>query len=159
MTMRKILTIALSIMASFIFVPQASALSFSDNVDPYISVQSITRVQSDQKITSLVNNRINIDRSMNRVGVLSESANLSQGAQKWSQYMATTRQYRHQGGYNEIIHKVGTTDSTTVAQVTVNGWRNSPAHNKIMMNPRYSVAGYGCTSGSDGYTYCVVRFI
>ena len=145
-------------MASFIFVPQASALSSSE-VTPYLSVQSITRGQSDQQITSLVKNRVNLDRSMNGVGRLSESTNLSQGAQRWAQYMATTRQYKHQGGYNEIIHKVRTTDPATVAQVTVNGWRNSAAHNRIMLNSRYSVGGYGCASGSDGYTYCVVRFV
>ena len=161
--MKKIARMALVLAVSTGMVlgatPAANALSsggLSTRVtQPVTAVpysDTITAEDVEQELLILINqHRVN-----NGVAPFEVSAPLMDSAQNWSNTMAQNNRLYHSGLNiaENIIRGSHNHNSLDLFE----SWKNSPGHNKQMLNPQYKTIGIGVSYDERGQTWATTHF-
>lgn len=135
---------AFSALSSNIFTPPAHN---AGNVNGDVS-------QVELEIFALVNQH----RIAYGVAPLTLSETLNAKSKDWSYTMSRTGNFVHSAGgnYGENIYRASNIRS---ASSIFESWKNSPGHNRNMLDTRYSQMGVGVVYDSSGQTWATTQFI
>lgn len=158
-----ILILLLSITLVITGIHKTAKPSESQTTKPLVSAKLPTRLE----LLALVN----AERAKNGIALLSEDPRLDQSAQMKADDETLHGYYNHvspitgRHGY-EYINDVGVrcvSDSENIGQdysdeQEISGWIKSVAHHQAMIDPRYSLTGFGISKTSAGFYNFVEHF-
>lgn len=98
---------------------------------------------------------INQHRVNNGVAPAEVSVSLMNSAKNWSNTMAQSNRLYHSG--QNVAENVLRSDRPQGALHIFERWRNSPGHNKNMLNPQYKTIGVGVVYDAKGNTWATTQ--
>lgn len=136
-------------------VPRSS--NFNPIVPPAPSGGLVSNSELETRHVEAFVNEINRYRMSHGLAPIQYDANLSRGAYNHSRWMLETGNLKHSSPlpyrvYGENIYKAVGSDMVNNPYASINSWKKSPAHNKIMLDPGAVRYGIGiCIRGDVMY--------
>lgn len=131
------------------FVPRSSG-NFAPVIPPAPSGGLVSNNELEKQHVQAFVNEINRYRISHGLSAIRYDSNLSRGAYGHSRWMLETGNLKHSSPlpymvYGENIYKAVGSEIVNNPYASINSWKNSPAHNKIMLAPgavRYGIGIY-----------------
>lgn len=152
MSLKKLIAISAIVILAVVFVFALNSQEHKATPAPTVSVSPVANPPTKEELLKLVNE----ERAKNGVAPLIEDERLDTSAQRKSDDMATYNYFGHispndsKHGYEYIndVHINCTTDSENLvgaidAKEALKWWINSKPHHSAMINPSYTLTGFG----------------
>lgn len=137
-------------------VPRSSS-NFNPVTPPALSGGLVSSNELETRHVEAFVNEINRYRMSHGLSPIQYDANLSKGAYNHSRWMLETGNLKHSSPlpymvYGENIYKAVGSGIVNNPHASINSWKRSPAHNKIMLDPGAVRYGIGiCIRGDVMY--------
>ncbi len=100
---------------------------------------------------------VNQHRIAHGVAPLTMNESLNSGSKSWSYTMSRTGNFVHSSGGN-YAENIYWASNIRPASLIFESWKNSPGHNRNMLDTRYSQIGVGVVYDSSGQTWATTQF-
>ncbi|ANE03071.1 CAP domain-containing protein [Corynebacterium crudilactis] len=151
-----------------ITLPFALALSVIPNANAFSALSSNFTNSSPATNTNPTNNNassvelevldlINKHRAAHGVAPAQIRTDLMENSKRWSQTMSREDNFRHSG--QNVAENIFWASNSVGAEKTFTSWKNSPGHNRNMLNGNYSVMGIGIVYGANGSTWATLQLL